>query len=89
MDNILRKAIALLGHKEVERIRKAASWASNAHSPENIGSCQCNPCNCKRQGIDYFKMIAQNREDWIRRELERHKDELKREVGPEDQEVAG
>lgn len=88
MDNIFQKALALVGRKEVERIRAAAHKCSDDHSPENIASCQCKICTYKREGIDYFKVIAQNREDWIRKELEGNKDEQERGVDQEDQGLA-
>ena len=75
---LLRKSIILLGEKEVAKIRAAASRCSEAHAPDRISSCQCNVCNLKRKGIDYFQWVLSQRGDWIKRELEgRMKEEQK------------
>lgn len=70
MDQALQKAIDTLGEEEVARIRAAASVCSENHAPDRISSCQCRVCQLKRQGVDYFKWLSQQRGDWIKRELE-------------------
>jgi len=67
---LLQKSIELLGEKEVARIRSAASRCSHEHDPDRINSCQCRVCNLKREGVDYFKWLAGQRGDWLKRELQ-------------------
>ena len=67
---LLQKSIDLLGEKEVARIRAKASRCSEEHAPDRISSCQCNVCNLKRKGIDYFQWVLSQRGDWLKRELQ-------------------
>lgn len=74
----LNKMYDLLGPEEVHRIREAAKKTSHDHAPENIDKCQCRVCQLKRKGIDYFRYMAAQRGDWIKKELEREDDGRKR-----------